>query len=106
MADAFDAHDIARNELAEAMTPSPDDLLADVGPLGCAFFATETLAFVAGRFVGTIASEQGEHLTDDDPPATALAAITTALGNMHHACVALSIYPADATGQPPGATSP
>lgn len=87
-----DALQMARDELGAAMVPAPDDLLADVGPLGQVYFLNQAADHVVRSIVGMMSGPEAEVLDDDSGPVRALAACTIALGNIGAACVALSIF--------------
>src|SRR5579863_9850971 len=91
---------VATDELKGGMVLTPEDLLDDMGPLACLLYATQTLAFALGRFVGTVDSPEGADLKDGDGPVQALAAMTKALGVLHGACECVGLYPEGASEIP------
>lgn len=102
MTDEQDALEIATRELAEGMVIPPDDLLDDIGPLGCLWYLTQCATFTLGRWAGTIDSDAGAELQDGDAPIQALEAITKATGILTGACALVSILPEDAGDIPNG----
>lgn len=94
---AVDPMQMAIDELASEMVPQPEDILEECGPLACLWYTTQLAVFTVGRFTGTIDSDAGTDIGDDDGPVRALAALTTAAGNLYGACIAVGILDEDAT---------
>jgi len=92
--------DMATTELAEAQVPTPDDLLADVGPLSQLWYLHEVADHVIKSWVGMQSDEHGKDLSDDSEPVRALAAMVTSMGALNEACVLVSILPPEATSGP------
>jgi hypothetical protein len=93
----LDAMTIAQEELARAMVPAPDDLLADVGPLAQLLFIERTCYSVLQSWAAMLSGDEAADVDDDSGPVRALAAIGQAAGNLDAACVEVSILPPDAT---------
>ena len=96
MTEGVDPMQVAVDELGGAMVPTPDDLLDDIGPMGCLWYLTQVAAFTLGRWAGTLDPDVVPDMTDDDGPVRALQAITLATGNLNAACIAVSILPEEA----------
>jgi len=95
MPDEIDPLEIATSELAEAMCPTPDDLLGDIGPLGTVWYTHEVLAYCLQKMAGMITAPEAGLMEDDSPPVRALAGITTAMGVINGVCETLSLIPED-----------
>jgi hypothetical protein len=93
MSDEIDPLEIATQELADAMCPTPDDLLGDIGPLGTLWYLHEVAAYTLQKCAGMVTSPDAGTLEDDSEPVRALAAITTAMGVINGACEILSLIP-------------
>lgn len=90
-----DPFELAQAELKASMVPTPDDVLVDVGPLAALWYARET-AYYAMRLVSaTLSIEGAEPLADDSEPVRALAALSTACGQLDGACALVGLLPAD-----------
>jgi hypothetical protein len=101
MTETLDAQQLAKDELAEAMFPAPEDFLNDVGPLAQLYYVEQLAYQVMGNFAAMLANAPGGSPEDGSEPVQALSAIAEACGNLDAACVLLSILPAEA--QAPGA---
>ena len=86
---------VAQSELAQNMVPTPDDLLADVGPLTQLWYARELCYSVMRLMAASLSLDDGEPLPDDSEPVRALAALTEACGMLDGGCVLVSLLPAD-----------
>ena len=95
-----DALDMATTELAEAMVPTPEDMLADVGPLAQAWYLQQLAYHVMRSFTAFLSTDEAGDVADDSEPVRALGALTTLCGIADGICVTLSILPAEAAGPP------
>jgi hypothetical protein len=91
-----DAQQLARDELATAMVPAPDDLLSDVGPLAQLYFLNQCAEYVMKAWVGMLQGDTAAGVEDDSEPVRALAAIANATGQLAAACQLVSIFDRDA----------
>lgn len=92
----IDTLEMAKLELAEAMVPTPEDLLGDVGPLAQLYYTERLLYVLLGMWTGMIAEDTTSGLDADSPPVKAQQAIALAAGNIDAACILLDILPAAA----------
>lgn len=95
--DDVDPFELATNELAANMVPTPDDVLDDCGPLACLYYSAQVLAFTVGRWAATMDTELIAAPDDGSEPVQALEAITRALGAITGACSLVGVYPPEAT---------
>jgi len=87
----------AKVELATAMVPVPEDLLADIGPLGQVFYLRELGWHVLRSITGMLSDAASRELEDDDPPVIALQQLSMIMGELDGLCVTLSLIdPAEA----------
>lgn len=96
MTDQIDALASAQSELAAASVPTPDDILADVGPLAQLYYLERLAYTVLSNFTAMLTADGIDPVDDDSEPVRALAAIGEACGNLDGACILLSILPEDA----------
>jgi hypothetical protein len=88
-----DANELAQSELAANTVPTPEDVLADVGPLAVIWYIREA-AYYAVKFVSaTLSTQEAADVTDDSGPARALAALSMAAGELDGACMAVDLLP-------------
>jgi hypothetical protein len=90
-----DANELAQSELAANTVPTPDDVLADVGPLAVLWYARE-LAYYAVKFwSATLSADEAADIGDTSELGQALEALSLAAGNLDGACVLVSLLPSD-----------
>lgn len=102
MSQTIDPLEIATQELAEAQVPTPEDLLADVGPLGCLWYVKEAMAITAMRWVDTLPAMEDPEADTDTGPVRSLQMLTEAMGAVTAACVEVSLLPREAAELPKG----
>lgn len=85
--------DQARTELAMAMVLAPEDLLADIGPLGQILYLEQLAWHVLRGVTGMLSSDASTELQNDDPPVIALQQLTMVVGEIDQVCVTLGILP-------------
>lgn len=87
----------AQMDLAKAMVPTPDDILADVGPLASVLYL-DTLAWhVMTYWTGTMIDGASGDITPDDPPAMVLNALGQVVGMLDEVLVTLGMMPPEAS---------
>lgn len=92
----------AAHELASNTVPTPDDLLADVGPLTQLWYLRELSYSVMRLMAATLSIEGTDELPDNSPPVRALAVVSTVAGELDGACVLVGLLPdsyADASAE-------
>lgn len=97
-----DALELAKSELAEAMVPDPEDLLADVGPLAQLFYLNQTAYQVLKNYAAMLTAKGIETPADDSEPVRALQMVAEACGMLDGACQELSILPREAADDAAG----
>jgi hypothetical protein len=85
----------AANELAHNTVPTPDDLLADVGPLTQLWYLRELSYSVMRILAATLSIGDGEAPPDDSAPVRALAVVSTVAGELDGACTLVGLLPDD-----------
>ena len=81
----------AKIELATNMVPAPEDLLADIGPLGQVFYLRELGWQVLRSYSGMIQDSASIELKDEDPPVLALQELMMIMGELDGLCVTLEL---------------
>jgi len=85
--------DLARTELATAMVPWPEDLLADIGPLGQMVYLNQLAWHVFRSLRGMLSTDASIELQAGDPPVVALNQLMEAIGMIDQVCVTLDLIP-------------
>jgi hypothetical protein len=96
--DDVDPRQYAQDELGAAMVPTPDDVLADVGPLGQLYYLEQLAWTVFKNWTAFLASDSESSPDAKDERVEALEAIGLATGNTDQACIILGILPPEAAG--------
>jgi hypothetical protein len=86
---------MAQGELAANTVPTPDDVLADVGPLAALWYARETVYYAVKFWAATLSGDEAANVGDTSELASALEAMATAGGNLDGACMLVALLPAD-----------
>jgi len=90
-----DANELAQGELAQNTVPTPDDLLADVGPLAALWYAREVSYYAVQLWTSLLSGDEAADLGDTSELASALEGISIAAGNLDGACIRVSLLPSD-----------
>ena len=90
-----DANEMAQGELAANTVPTPDDVLADVGPLAVLWYARELAYYAVTFWTATLSADEAADIGDTSELAQALEAISLAAGNLDGACVLVSLLPSE-----------
>jgi hypothetical protein len=90
-----DANELAQSELAANTVPTPDDVLADVGPLAALWYARETVYYAVKFWAATLSGTEADNVGDTSDLSAALEAMSLAGGNLDGACMRVSLLPAD-----------
>lgn len=85
--------DEARTELAMNNVIAPEDLLADIGPLGQLLYLNHLAWHVMTGMTGMLSDSASSDLEQDAPPVIALQELTTAVGMLNQVCVTIGILP-------------
>lgn len=99
---SIDPNSHAREQLAAAMIPTPDDLANDLDPMACLFYL-EQLGWTIFTVWTAFAEEQsGQDSQVDDDLAVTLAQLGVIVGMLDQACIRVGLLPVEAAG--PGMT--
>ncbi len=90
-----DANELAQGELAANTVPTPDDLLADVGPLAVLWYAREVGYYAVQLWTSLLSGDEAADLGDTSELAAALEGISIAAGNLDGACMRVALLPPD-----------
>jgi len=96
---AINPQEIAVKELASAGVPFPDDLLADVGPMGRVWYLHQCANEVLTSVTAMLSGDEAEDLGDTSDLAMALDGIVITCGNIAAVCVKLGLL--DEAAVPP-----
>ena len=88
--------DIAIQELATNMILAPEDLLADIGPLGQLYFLNQLSWHVIRSFTGMLSADASAELEPDDAPVIALNQLAEATGMLDQVCITMGLIPVTA----------
>ena len=103
MADELDPQQTARDELADNMVPTPDDLLDNIGPFGLMWYLEQLAYYVMNQWTAFLVAAAKDDVPDGSEPVQALAAIADAVGHIDGALVLLKMLPDEAVSH--GTTS-
>lgn len=90
-----DANELAQSELAANTVPTPEDVLADVGPLATLWYARQTVYYAQQLWAALLSGDEAADLGDTTELAAALEGISIAAGNLDGACIRVSLLPLD-----------
>lgn len=90
-----DPFEVAQSELKANTVPTPDDVLQDVGPFAALWYARETGYYAMRLMSATLSIDGAEAPADDSEPVRALAALSTACGQLDGACALVGLLPLD-----------
>lgn len=93
--DIYDPEQAARAELGANSVPTPDDLMADVGPLAVLLYLRELSYYGMRLMSASLSIDNAEPPADDSEPVRALAALSQVCGELDGACVLVGLLPAD-----------
>lgn len=93
---AIDPEQLAKNELSEAMIPTPDDVVNDLSPLAALYYL-EQLGW-ATLNVWTAYAQEAEDTKQDgaDDLAITLQQVASIVGSLDATCARIGLIPADA----------
>lgn len=92
MAKKIDVLAMAAQDLLDNSVPDPDMLLSNLTIFSAVYFLQQTADFVVRHMTGLLLAEEADDLEDGDGPIQALAAVTTANGNLNQACIYLGLF--------------
>lgn len=95
----IDTMEMARQELATQMFPSPDDMFDDLSPLAALFYVEQCAVEVYKSFVASLSETPDDDMDTGSGAGKALVAIGQALGMLDVACVEMGILPSEAAPQ-------
>lgn len=98
----IDPKEIAEAELAQAVVPTPDDLLGDVGPTTQLFYLERTAYTVLGNWAAMLSGDEAADLGEADELTRAMNALAEVCGLLDGACVMVGLLPDEAL--PPNVT--
>lgn len=93
---AVDPNDLARNELAEAMIPTPDDVMSDLSPLAGLFYLEQMGWAVLTSFTAYAEETQGKNKAADDDLAVTLNELAMLVGGLDQTCARIGLLPVEA----------
>lgn len=93
---AVDPNELARSELAEAMIPTPDDVMADLSPLAGLFYLEQLSWAVLTSFTAHAESTQGKNKQADDDLAITLNELAMLVGGLDQTCARIGLLPVEA----------
>jgi hypothetical protein len=96
----IDPADIARDELAAEMVPTPEDLLGDIGPMGTLWYLQQTMAYTVQKWAAMLSDPAAGEIEDNSGPVRALTALVTANGVINGACIEVALADDDSAGSP------
>jgi hypothetical protein len=85
------------NELRESLCPAPDDILEELSPRTQLFFVRQLASELLVSFASRVDPDDPDAEALEGTVGKALAAIGEATGNLTAACIAMGVFPEDAT---------
>lgn len=99
----LDPEQIARKELAEAMIPTPEDVVTDLSPLGALFYL-EQLGWAVLTSWTAYSQEQADAGAEGaEDLSVTLGQVASIVGMLDGTCARIGLIPPDAV--PPGVTT-
>lgn len=96
---AIDPQEMAKAELAEAMIPTPDDIMEELTPLGALYYWEQLGWATLTTWTAHVQDmdDQGDEAASE--MAGVLQGIATALGGLDAVCATIGLVPAEAVPQ-------
>lgn len=91
-----DPHETAKAELAEAMIPTPEDVISDLSPLAALYYLEQLGWATFTMFTAYAESEQGKDQAADDDLAVTLTQIGVVVGMLDETCIRVGLLPLEA----------
>lgn len=92
----IDPCEIARTELAQAMVPTPDDIVGDLSPLACLYFLEQLGWAVLTCWTAYASDEADKGSESADDLAETLNAIAMTVGQLDQTCARIGLLPVEA----------
>lgn len=90
--DGLDVLQFAADELTGQAIPDPEMLLSELGPFALVYYCHQVTDFALRKLTALVVADDEGELTGTDGPVVAMVGVSTALGNLTAAGIALGLF--------------